>query len=89
MTPPGTRILIHENERLVKHLAKYGYFPTRRTDGFWCHITRPLQLCLVVNDFGVKLVVCQHAEHLMNALTYLYQITSDWSGTKHCGLTID
>jgi hypothetical protein len=37
-----------KSERLVKDLAKFGYFPTRRTNSFWCHITRPLQFCSVV-----------------------------------------
>jgi hypothetical protein len=50
---------------------------------------RPTQLCVVVDDFGVKTVGCDHADHLMNALTASYQIASDWLGTKYCGLTID
>jgi hypothetical protein len=51
------------NELLQRNLAKDGYRPTKHTHGLWKHDTRPISL--VVDDFGVKYVGREHAEHLM------------------------
>jgi hypothetical protein len=56
------------NKLLAKRLATKGYFQTRHTPGLWTHSHRPVQFSLVVDDFGVKYVGKQHADHLMNAL---------------------
>jgi len=42
------------HDKLVKHLAKYGYAPMRLTPGLWKHHTCPITFCLVVDNFGVK-----------------------------------
>ena len=76
------------NQRLTAHLAKYGYRPTPRTPGLWRHDQRNLTFCLVVDDFGVKYVGREHAQHLVNALQDLYTVSTDWTGTLYCGLTI-
>jgi hypothetical protein len=44
------------NNRLVKHLATFGYSPAKHTPGLFHHATRPISFCLVVDDFGVKYV---------------------------------
>jgi hypothetical protein len=75
-------------ERLVKHLAKYGYHPCRHTDGLWRHDTRPILYSLVVDDFGIQYVGREHADHLLAALRDLYTVTVDWEGTKYLGLTL-
>ena len=76
------------NERLQKHLAKFGYAPVARTPSLWKHASRPVTFSLVVDDFGVKYVDKKHAEHLIHALTQLYQISIDWKGTLYLGLTL-
>ncbi len=76
------------NQRLTKHLATFGYFPTAQTPGLWRHQTRPIAFSLVVDDFGVKYVGRAHAEHLLAALESLYQVTTDWQGQLYCGLTL-
>jgi hypothetical protein len=53
------------NEFLQRNLAKDGYRPTQHTHGLWTHDTRPISFSLVVDDFGVKYVGREHAEHLM------------------------
>ena len=75
-------------ERLVEHLAKYGYAPTRHTPGLWRHTSRPLLFSLVVDDFGIKTVGKKHADHLLAALRDLYSVTVDWKGEKYLGLTL-
>jgi hypothetical protein len=77
------------NHRIAKHLATYGYYPTPRTPGLWKHATRDLSFSLVVDDFGVKYVGRENAQHLVDALASLYQVSTDWAGELYCGLTID
>jgi hypothetical protein len=77
------------NELLQRNLAKDGYRPTTHTHGLWTHDTRPISFSLVVDDFGVKYVGREHAEHLMACIKKNYNISSDWNGTAYCGLTLD
>jgi hypothetical protein len=51
--------------------------------------TRPISFSLVVDDFGVKFVGREHAEHLMTCIRKNYNISSDWNATAYCGLTLD
>jgi hypothetical protein len=77
------------NQRLEKHLAKYGYKPTYLTPGLWRHESRPITFSLAVDDFGVKYVGDQHARLLIKALEDLYTVSSDWTGSLYCCLTLD
>jgi hypothetical protein len=38
------------------------------TAGLWLHKMRPISFTLIVDDFAVKYMGKQHAEHLQNAL---------------------
>jgi hypothetical protein len=84
---PQTGILT--NELVQRNLAKDGYRPTQHTHGLWTHDTRPVSLSLVVDDFGVKYVGREHAEHLMECIKKNYNIYSDWNGRAYCGLTLE
>jgi hypothetical protein len=42
----------------------------------------------VVDDFGVKYVGKDNAQHLVDALATLYQVATGWAGELYCGLTI-
>jgi hypothetical protein len=77
------------NELLQHNLAKYGYRPKQHTHGLWTHDMRPISFLLVVDDFGVKYVSREHAEHLMACIKKNYSISSDWNGTAYCGLTLE
>jgi hypothetical protein len=77
------------NGLLQHNLAKDGYRPTTQTQGLWTHDTRPITFSLVVDDFGVKYVGQEHAEHLMACIKKIYNISSDWNGTAYCGLALD
>jgi hypothetical protein len=77
------------NELLQRNLAKDVYRPTTHTHGLWTHPTHPISFSLVVDDFGVKYVGLEHAEHLMTCIKKKYSISSDWNGTAYCGLTLD
>jgi hypothetical protein len=67
------------NQLLQTRLAPFGYYPARHTPGIWLHQTRPIAFSLVVDDFAVKYVAKQHADHLRNALLKSYELTTVWS----------
>jgi hypothetical protein len=74
--------------QLIAHLAKFGYAPSPHTPGLFLHNTRPISFTLCVDDFGVKYVGKEHAQHLVNALAQLCEIPIDWTGTLYLGLTL-
>ena len=44
---------------------------------------------LVVDDFRVKYVGQQHAEHLVSVIEQNHECTKDWEGKKYLGLTFN
>lgn len=76
------------NKLLAKRLAKHGYHQVRHTPGLWTHTTRPISFALVVDDFAVKYVGKEHAQHLLGALKQHYEVSIDWGATLYCGITI-
>ena len=76
------------NDRLVKHLDKYGYRPCHVTPALWKHESNGVTFALVVDDFGVKYVGQENFDHLVNALKDLYTITVDPDGKSFLGLTL-
>jgi hypothetical protein len=77
------------NRLLQKKLAKYGYYQCRHTAGLWEHVSRPTMFGLIVDDFGVKYVGKDNADHLISALTKEYDaISTDWTGKLFCGMNL-
>ena len=64
-----------ENDKLKIHLAKFGYDPAPITLGIWRHQNGPLQLSLVVDDFGIKYDRQEDITHLLDALKTIYKIS--------------
>ena len=67
------------NMELTKHLDKFGYYPVQHTPGLWRHKTRATIFTLVVDNFAIKYVTKQDAEHLLQALRAKYTISTDWT----------
>jgi hypothetical protein len=65
------------NDLLIKRLAPHGYHPVEHTHGVWPHETMPVTFTLIVDDFGVKYVGREHANHLINTLKKYYEVTED------------
>jgi hypothetical protein len=65
------------NELSQRNLAKDGSRPTTHTHGLLTHDTRPISFSLVVDDFGVKYIGREHAEHLMACIRKKYNISGD------------
>ena len=74
---------------LEKRLNKAGYHQSKITPGFWTHEWRPIQFTLCVDDFGVKYVGKEHAEHLVETIRKDYETSHEWEGKRYLGLTLD
>ena len=64
----------------------HGYRQSKTTSGLWTHAWRPICFILVVEDFGVKYVGKEHADHLIRCIKENYDITEDWEGQRYLGL---
>jgi hypothetical protein len=77
------------NKLLEKRLNKHGYRQSKLVPRLWKHNTRPIQFTLVVDDFGVKFIGKEHAQHLKNKLEEHYKLTCNWTGKQYIGITLD
>ena len=76
------------NDQLKAHLANFGFTPVPRTPALWKHNTNPIIFSLVVDNFGVKYIGKENANHLIQSLQKVYTISIDCTGSLFCGLTI-
>ena len=65
------------NQDLQKHLAKYDFYPTKRTPGLWKHRTRPISFTLVVDNFGIKYTNKDRIDYLFKAIEDRYLLKID------------
>ncbi len=73
---------------LEERLQKQGYCQSQTTPGLWKHDTHAISFSLVVNDFGVKYVGKENAQHLLDTVWHYYTCSCNWKGEKYCGLTL-
>ncbi len=76
-------------ELLERRLNSKGYRQSQLTPGFWTHDWRPISFALCVDDFGVKYVGKEHADHLMHTINEHYETSHEWEGERYIGLTIN
>jgi hypothetical protein len=78
------------NKLLRKRIKPHGYNECVNTPELWRHATRPITFSLVVNNFGVKYVGKEHADHLISCLKKDYKLTEDWAGNLYlyCGISL-
>ena len=77
------------NMELTKHLNKFGYHPVQYTPGLWKHSTQAIIFTLFVDDFAIKSVSKQDAEHILQALRAKYTICTDWDASLYIGITLN
>jgi hypothetical protein len=70
-------------ELVAEKLAEYGYHQSKIIPGLWTHETRRTTFTLVVDNFAIKIMGENNAEHLIKALRKYYQITVDKEATKY------
>ena len=77
-------------KQLIRFLGSYGYSPVPHTPGLWHHQWRPITFCLVVDDFGIKYISKEHADHLIQCLQNHYQEDEiNWAGKQFCGIHLN
>ena len=77
------------NDLPRKRLNKKGYYEATTIPGLWKHKWRPIQFCLLVDDFGIKYVGEKHANHLKAALLQHYEITKYWEDKKLASIDLE
>jgi hypothetical protein len=75
-------------ELLKKCLNKHGYQQSPITPGLWRHNFHLISFTLCVDDFGIKYVGREHAEHLTTILNKHYKCSQDWDGQRYLGMNI-
>jgi len=65
-----------------------GYYEAESTPGLWCHKWRPIQFCLIVDDFGVEYVGIKHFNHLLDVLKKFHGVQFNMAGDKFAGINI-
>ena len=73
---------------LKQFLATFEFYPVKYTHGLWKHETRPIMFTLTVDDFGVKYEHVSDVQYLLTALQQRYEVVTDWTGTRYCGITL-
>ena len=73
---------------LEECLQMDGYHQSKTTPGLWTHGTHPISFSLVVDDFWVKYVGKENAQHLLDTVQKHYKCSCNWKGERYCRLTI-
>jgi len=55
----------------------------------WKHEWQPVQFTLVVGNFGVKYVGKEHSEHLQAVIAKYYKMSTNWTGRRYIGITLN
>ena len=79
---------IISQQLIEKQLNKKGYNQSKTTPVFWTQNWCPIYFSLCVDDFGIKYIGKQHAEHLMTVLREHHKFSSDWKFKRYLGLNI-
>jgi hypothetical protein len=76
------------NNLLEQRLSARGYYQCQHTPGLWRHMWRDITFCLVVDNFGTKLIDIANFHHLKTALKEYYGVAIDWTGSLFCGIKL-
>ena len=78
------------NKILHKRLAEYSFSLTPHTPVLWRHDTRPIQLVIVVDYFGVEYERKEDAKYLLDTLNAHYKVVvEDWEGNIFCSINLE
>jgi hypothetical protein len=74
---------------LEEQLNRHGYHQSPTTPGLWRHDWRPISFTPCINNFGIKYVGKEHANHLAKILNEHYVCSIGWTGTRYIGINMD
>ena len=72
---------------LETRLNAHGYQYSNITPSMWTLGWRPICFTLIVENFGLKYVGKEHADHIIKSIKENYDITEYWEGNRYLGLT--
>jgi hypothetical protein len=74
---------------LIPRLKEAGYVEAATTPGLFKHKTNSIIFALVVDDFFVQYSSLEDFNHLADTLRKDYEITTDMTASKFCGITLE
>ena len=77
------------SDYLIPRLKEAGYVETGATPGLFKHVSNSIVFALVVDDFFVQYTDMEDFNHLADTLKKHYDITTDMTASKFCGITLD
>ncbi len=83
---PQARIIAQE--LLAKRLKEHGYTQSETAPGLMTHEWHPITFFFIVDDFGVKYIGEEHAQHLLQMVQKYYMCLFKKEGERYCRLTI-
>jgi hypothetical protein len=75
-------------ELLAKRLKEHIYTQSEATPGLWTHEWRPITFSLIVDNFRVKYIGEEHAQHLLQMVQKYYTCSFQKEGERYCRLTM-
>jgi hypothetical protein len=75
---PQARIIAQE--LLAKRMKEHGYTQSETTPGLWTHEWHPITFSLVVDNFRVKYIREEHAQHLLQMVQKYYVLVQKGRG---------
>ncbi len=75
-------------ELLAKRLKEHVHTQSETTPGLWTHEWHPITFSLIVDNFGVKYIGEEHAQHLLQMVQKYYTCSFEKEGERYCRLTI-
>jgi hypothetical protein len=70
-------------ELLAKRLNEHGYTQSKTMPGLWTHEWRPTTVSLVVDNFRVKYIGEEHAQHLLQMVQKHYMLDIQYPTIIH------
>jgi hypothetical protein len=77
------------NYLLCSHLEAKGFYEAASTPGLWQHKWRPIQSCLIIDNFCVEYVGLEHFNYLLGILKKFYGVQYNMAGDKFSGMDIE
>jgi hypothetical protein len=74
------------SDLLQSCLNAKGFYEAASTPGLWHHKWRPIHLCLIVDNFGVKYVGLEHFIYLLDILKKFHGIKYNMAGNIFAGM---
>ncbi len=77
------------NYLLQSRLEAKGFYQAATTPGLWRHKWRPIQYCLIVDNFGIKYVGLEHFTYLLDIIKKFHGVQYNMAGDKFAGMDIE